>query len=325
MANFSVNQNRQLYVVNEVSAKAVTKDSAVGAISAHTTLEGETFFKYVGKGGLIRTDLIPKGAGNYASKAPRNYKTKGFKVTLNSEVNGGAPISGQDYILNIEINNYIGFSDEDTYFKFGCVHAHSDMTASTFYKEMALSLVREFSREITPICKFYLIAGSTYTEVNGDTKKDDLTDTYTGLAVYEVEQPWELGTRQVSHVNFKLRSDEVLYEGCERNWGTVEKDTTKEETLVNGKEIADLEYFCMGERGDQYRNVGWPLTIKTEYMVDPTKDYHTVDIHYWFTDEGVSVQKSEKTITFVCPTAAVAASLVAALADAELADVSTKS
>jgi hypothetical protein len=245
------------------------------------------------------------------ASAPKNYKTKGIKVQLDETVNGGEPISGQDYILRIVINNYIGFSDEDTYFKFGCVHAHSNMTASDFYVEMAMSLVRDFSREIIPMFKFYVVEGSTYTLVDESTTKAELSGDYDGIAIYEVEQPWELGTKQVTHVNFDVYDDEVTFEGCSRNWGIVLKDTDKAETLVNGKEMADLEYFCMGERGDQYRNIGWPYVIKTEYLVDPTKDYYCVDIHYAFVDEGVSVQKSEKTMTFLCESQAVANAILA--------------
>ena len=35
-------------------------------------------------------------------------------------------------------------------------------------------------------------------------------------------------------------------------------------------------------------------------MVDPTKEYHTLDIHYAYVGANESVQKSEKDITIVC-------------------------
>ena len=56
----------------------------------------------------------------------------------------------------------------------------------------------------------------------------------------------------------------------------------------------------MGERGDQYRNIGWPNSIPTKYLVDPTASYNVLDIHYYFVDGGESPQKSEKDITIVC-------------------------
>ena len=79
------------------------------------------------------------------------------------------------------------------------------------------------------------------------------------------------------------------------------------------KKIADLEYFCMGERGDQYRGIGWPNIIPTKYMVDPTKEYATLDIHYAYVGANESVQKSEKDITIVCADTTVLNGIIGAI------------
>ena len=89
-----------------------------------------------------------------------------------------------------------------------------------------------------------------------------------------------------------------MVNGDERIWATVTEGTNG--TIGNGKTIADLEYFCMGERGDIYRGIGFPNNIVTTYLVDPTKTYYVFDVHYAYVGDGVSVQKSEKTITIVC-------------------------
>jgi hypothetical protein len=60
----------------------------------------------------------------------------------------------------------------------------------------------------------------------------------------------------------------------------------------------------MGERGDQYRMNGWPNVIPTQYMVDPTKQYHVLEIHYAFTDTGVNSYRTEKEITVVAEASA---------------------
>jgi hypothetical protein len=70
--------------------------------------------------------------------------------------------------------------------------------------------------------------------------------------------------------------------------------------IPNGKLTADLEYFGMGERGDQYRMIGWPNYIPTKYMVDAGQEYDYLDIHYYFQGEGVRSDKSEKQLTLVC-------------------------
>ena len=84
-------------------------------------------------------------------------------------------------------------------------------------------------------------------------------------------------------------------------------DTTANTTHVvgNAKMTADLEYFCMGERGDQYRMKGWPNYVPTRYMVPGIvgNNYNTefdyLDIHYYFQGEGVRSDKSEKVLTLV--------------------------
>ena len=82
-------------------------------------------------------------------------------------------------------------------------------------------------------------------------------------------------------------------------------DTTASTTHVvgNAKMTADLEYFCMGERGDQYRMKGWPNYVPTRYMigqnVDPQTEFDYLDIHYYFQGEGVRSDKSEKVLTLV--------------------------
>lgn len=82
-------------------------------------------------------------------------------------------------------------------------------------------------------------------------------------------------------------------------------DVTASTTHVvgNAKMTADLEYFCMGERGDQYRMKGWPNYVPTRYMigqnVDPQTEFDYLDIHYYFQGEGVRSDKSEKVLTLV--------------------------
>ena len=53
----------------------------------------------------------------------------------------------------------------------------------------------------------------------------------------------------------------------------------------------------MGERADQYRNVGWPKSIPTKYLADAGATYFYLDIHYAYQGNCEDIQKSEKTIT----------------------------
>lgn len=310
MATFSVNQNRQLFVAKNVvtTTPAAVGDLKLGGDKASTYM----YFQHMGYGGLTRSDKIDLSNVMYAktTKAEAlSRKLKKATVTLDSEVNGGNPISGQDYVLRIFFRQYIGNSEEA---KYGVVHGYKGMTASDFYKTLALSLAMNFSKEVVPLLKFYLKTSLGNTEVTASTAKKGLIDTYTGVVIEEAEQPWRLGVRRQEEVFFDVIPTTVLFNSEEVIWGTVENGTS-ETTIKNGKKMADLEYFCMGERGDQYRQIGWPHNLETKYLVDPEKEYNVLDIHYYFSDSGVNVQKSEKDITILFEKSVSMTELVTAL------------
>lgn len=302
MATFSVNQVRQLYVATALKTPHVLASDAAGSIAVkNDTVKSHLYFEYKGADNLMRSDLIDTKNILYAKATDATamaHDLKSVTIALDSNVNGGAPVAGQDYILRIAFKQYVGMSDEDQYFKYGMVHAYAGMDASEFYKVLAVSLAKNFSREVVPLIKIEIKTASATTEVTPTTKAADLTGTYTGVVVTEVEQPWRLGVMAQTPVYFTVQSVPVTVNGDERYWATLTESTSG--SIGNGKTIADLEYFCMGERGDMYRQVGWPNNIPTTYLVDPAKAYYVFDIHYAYVGSNESVQKSEKTITIVC-------------------------
>lgn len=326
MATFSTNQVRQLYVAKEYKSAGVQASDNAGSIAVKSdTAKNHLYFEYKGADNLMRSDLIDvKNILRIRATDADDmaYDKKASIVTLSSNVNGGTPIAGQDYILRIAFKQYIGMSDEDQYYKYGEVHAHSNMTADEFYKELALSIAKNFSREDVPLIKIEVHSKATksagnfdaggYMEVTPYTKdngKSDTTNPYyatstivsdiDSIRITEAEQPWRLGVMAQVPVYFTVQSLPVIENGDSTLWATVE-DTTNG-VIENGKNIADLEYFCMGERGDIYRGVGFPHNIPTTYLVDPSVKYNTIDIHYAYIGHNEAVQKSEKTITLVVP------------------------
>lgn len=313
MAVFSTNQVRQLYVVKAVDnnysvstgawTPTVKKVGTVGATSDKS--KTHLYFNYIGAGGQMRSDLIDiknilHVKVTSGSDASQSRKLKKVKVTLDTKVNGGSPVSGEDYILRIAFRQFVGMSDEDQYFKYGMVHAYAGMTTSDFYKTLALSLAKNFSREETPLVSFALTTSSSEVPVTPTTAASSLNGNYTAVTITEVEQPWRLGIMEQTPVYFTVMPTVINVNSEEVVWG-VAADMDSGKSVSNGKAIADLEYFCMGERGDMYRGVGWPHNIPTTYLVDPTLTYDVIDIHYAYVGSNESVQKSEKTITLVMP------------------------
>ena len=330
---FSTNQNRQLYVVKSVESTlaAIQGDANLGKVYVGTDADGHKFINQNGFGGIVRSDLIKPASIMWANASAPEDMQKNLKLvelTLKSTVNSGAPISGQDYVLRINFRQMYGMSDEDIYQKYGAVHAVTGMTASDFYKEMIYSLVKNFSRLYAPLLE---IAVNSYsannvvtkaTKVNGtvhlyNAAGSEINASVTKILLCEKSQvsEWALGTKQLVPVYFDVIPTTVTdASGSEVVWGDTVVKTDPSATgmtpVGNGYNIADLEYFCMGERGDQYRNVGWPNSIQTKYFVDPTSTYYVLDVHYAFQGSCEDIQKSEKTITFVAKTKAIIDSLI---------------
>lgn len=325
MATFSTNQVRQLYVAKTLKTSHVLASDAAGSIAVkNDTAKNHLYFEYKGADNLMRSDLIDIKNILYAKATDADamtHKLKSVTVTLDTNVNGGTPIAGQDYILRIAFRQYAGMSDEDQYFKYGMVHAYAGMNADEFYKVLALSIAKNFSREVVPLIKVEVHSAETtdkggfdsdgymvVTPTTKDNGKSNTTNPYyvtdtlvtdiDSIRITEVEQPWRLGVMAQTPVYFTVQPAAIMVNGDERIWATVTESTNG--TIGNGKKIADLEYFCMGERGDIYRGVGFPHNIVTTYLVDPTKTYYTFDIHYAYVGNNESVQKSEKDITIVC-------------------------
>ena len=317
---FSTNQVRQLYV-----ALANGQLTNAGDIKVNKTADGkQLYFTYVGAlGDTMRSDLIDvdkitsitiKKASDMAKKRVCHL------VTLDSNVNGGTPIVGQDYILRLLFRQYVGMSEANTMNKYGEVHINTDMSASDFYKKMAISIVQNCSKDINNLVEVELQTSSSTVPVSVTTREADLGGTYTGILIYEGKLVWRLGRVSQGTIPFECQFVDIVYNGDEVEWGKTSLVHAKDKVLPQGELIADLEYFCMGERGDIYRNMGWPNAIETKYLVDPTKLYNIITIHYHYEGTGLSSDKSEKDIQI----AAVASSATDyTLANAILGEIKT--
>lgn len=301
----SINQVRQLYVAKALKANTAALTTAGDIVPKADTAKTTLYFQYMSPAGIVSSDKIDI-ANIISAKATSSdalaHKLVRYSVTLDADV-AGAPVAGQNYILRLAFRQYIGLSEEDQYFKYGEVIARSGMTASDFYKKMAISLAKnlENKTESTPLVNIYLIsaAASTDVPVTSATKESDLAATdYNQIIIEETEQPWVLGMMPQAFIPFTPQSLTITVDGEERLWAKAEVVTPKN-TVPDGHLMADLEYFCMGARGDIYRGMGYPNIIKTTYLADPDAIYDTLDIHYFYTGSNESVQKSEKTITLI--------------------------
>ena len=311
MAVFSTNQNRHLYVVKsfkDFSAKTPETLENVGDVGVKTVGKGkdkELVFFYKGPGGNIKSDRIQVKNLDYVKAvkaADMRIPLKKVEVTVAADaLDGSNMIAGQDYVLRIALRQFYGMSDEDQYFKDAAVHATANMSVETFYTKMVEALNLSFSREVgatkeeNPYLKFAK-------EGSGDNAK---------IVITEKAQAYTTGIGAQERVYFEVVPTTVYVGADDVVWSVPTNATpTNKANLVvaegatqtgigNGAQIADLEYFSMGERGDQYRMAGWPNYIPTKYLADATQEYNALEIHHAFTDTGVNSYRSEKDITFV--------------------------
>lgn len=361
MATFSFNGTaKQLFLAKALGT--VSSTSASGTIDAIAGESGTIYFNYKSPGGVLRSDIIKVANINYAKAVKSASLARGLQkieLTLNSAVNGGSPVAGQDYLTQFKFYEYGSLSYQDQYVKHAAVRVTTGMTADTFYRKTIESCVLNFSRETVELLSFKLkgtscgltvIANPAYsfkldvgasdttaaiannvvslasevvaganlstqniTDLNaalatagidaivlsGTAPAADVTSataiTGTAVVIEEVEQPYVKGLKSSDPVRFDVIPRTITVSGDEVIWGTVTK-VTPTKFVNNGKVVADLEYFYAGEKGDQYRNVGFPKVLPTEYLADSAKPYSFIEINYSDSFGGVDVQKSEKAI-----------------------------
>lgn len=352
---FTANQVNQVYalksnstVVSLDSTHDVTTSNNLGTIGVGQTSDGKSiYFKHYGAGGVTRSDLIDIDKIERIVATPASAMAQTLmsaKITLNAAaLKSSTPVAGQDYMLRITFNGYIGISPEDSqYWKHGLVHATAGMSTSAFYLQLASSIAKNMARETNNLIKvFVTYSTDSETEITATSDVNDsstFSQTYTGVIIKAVEPDWILGMKQQKQITFTVEPTTIVNDGDEVVWGDVVYSDKKKltggatpsysvvtsgqpaaaGTVINSKLMADYEYFWHGERGDQYRMMGFPDYVPTTYLVDPSWQYgyDIVTIHYSYIGSNESSQKSEKDISIIIPRASTdsTASSVGALA-----------
>ena len=272
---FSTSQVRQLYVVTGLAEAVPTTE---GNIQVKATADNKEFyFLHMGKGGLVHSDLIPVKLVRSLTQTP--YAALHTKLKSKTVTVSGTPVVGQTYSLKLTFRNYIGMGDEDTTVKVGTFTVkNSSITAAQVAAGLKASL--EANADLASLCSISISSAV--------------------LTISEVEQPWELGKFPVAVIPFEVTLGTIVENGVTHNeWGTVAAGSTTTATDAI-KKLADLEWFCLGDRASQDRQ-GGPYALESKTMINMASTYDVINIQYAFQGEGVSVQFSEKTMHLLVP------------------------
>ena len=277
--NFSTNQVLHFYV-NDAAINSVVK---VGNKYADNTfsLEITDGTKTVLRSDKIENVLWVKKATAAKQRTPYMEATLQFDAT----VNGGNPVAGENYIVTVAYPSIGGVGIEGFTTKVATAYASVGATTKAIVAELAKNLNAAFEAD-----------GVLVATIEGEGKTT-LVITQTDIA----EKFYERGVRPVTIADFNVIAAPVIEDGEEVNW--LKTTIAKSDKGVKGSyKLADMEYFALGERGDEYRMMGYPNYVKTTYRIDLAKEYDVYNIHYAYKGSNDQSHKSEKDLIIAVPT-----------------------
>jgi hypothetical protein len=260
MTNFSTNQVMQFYVADSFTVLPY-KDEKAFKIS----------FPTLG----VTSDKIENIEWVKLTKATKlTPKMKKATVAFVGDV-----IVGQDYVVRVSYPEVGGAGVESWTTKTAVAHAIKGATKETVIADLKDQLTK--------------ILGVDDVLTVGDTT-DGITIT-PNIANIKYEQ----GVRPIAIPDFNVAVNQVVDDGEVVNWVTLDDNqqipvADVPTGLTNGYKLADMEYFAMGERGDEYRMAAYPNHIVTDYKIVPTQNYDVYNIHYSYKGYNTQSHKSEK-------------------------------
>lgn len=295
MTNFSTNQVMQFYVVDSAADIEILP------------YKDEKAFKI----GFTKLDVTSDKIENVEwAKFTKStaLKTKAKKMTVTF---AGDVVIGEDYAVKVSYPEVGGAGVESWTTKTAVAHAGKGATKTTVVKELKDQLTK--------------ILG-----VDGVLKVVDATD---GVAITAnvADLKYERGIRPIAIPDFNVTVNQITDEGELTNWATLDKNQqipveSVDTGLTSGYKLSDMEYFAMGERGDEYRMAAYPNHIVTDYKIDPTKTYGVYNVHYSYKGYNTQSHKSEKDLVIaVLNDAALTDTLVAKLTELGVSVVTVES
>lgn len=313
MATFSTNAVRQVIV-----AKAADDVDVIDVATGTTAAAGAEKFYITYKnvdGEIMHSDIIDKDR-------VRNYAAKAFEAasprTITIKVNKAELAANTEYSLRVMIREVMSGSQEDQMTGVVSYTTSSSADPDALSKEVCEGLVNELNKMYGAEFLSNGVNRSSfrYNKLNWPVLEAAAsTDTITVTEIANDLKPWIIGKVQLREYNFDIYPNPVISITSTGNtnfesfdWlDTTDVDPGMYSKTVggslghgNGKVAADLEYFYHGDLGDFYREVGYPMNITTKYMVDPTAQYDTLDLAFFYRGEATSPQASEKQLLILC-------------------------
>ena len=309
MAN-SQNTIREIIVANvglasETTLKTFTASADSGKIGVFAKDGGTAAF---GKDFVValKTDdsvivsdvIVPSQVSHLALKQAVAEVQKVVTVGGSSSIAVPA-VAGEryEYIVDIRLFNHGSLSVENFYLKHGhfiLTQTAGPLTAQAVVDGLISQLNKSFSKE----------PGATATTNPLFTFTRSGSGATSALVITAKEQPLELGKKEGRQLEFDVvaRVTKVGDESFGVPQPTVAVTTPANPGTGTGKQIAKLEFFYRGGRGDVLRGVGYPYdwTKKTKTLTDQSSSYDVIELKHFITGDGLNALKMPKSIIIAC-------------------------
>ena len=288
---FSINQVRHLFVASDPkTANAAVTD--LGDTSACGVAGKSLYFKHFGQGGVICSDKIDVEKIISAKlTAGTKLNTPLYKNTLTVS----SSVAGTVYTIKVFCQEVVGGVQNQR--TIVASYTAADTTAANLAKGLRIALRKALGFQVADTASS---EASSDDVININNYKEALftvSGSSTSVVISEVAPYWELGKFPAGKV-IRIPEHGVVIDPI--SCGSIAYATNGNAADAS-KKLADLEYFCLGARGDEYRGMGYPYDLQTKGEVVVSNDYDVIDIHYAYVGANESVQKSEKDITILVP------------------------
>lgn len=273
MTNFSTNQVMQFYALDGLKE--------VAAAFKPYGLEKAGKIVFTKDGEKYASDKI-ENVMWAAISTPEEMKPQ-IKTVKIQFAEGVEPVAGEDYVVRVSYPEVGGLGVEGWTTKTVVAHAGKGATTATIIAELNKRL-----NEVLTVDDVLVVGDEDGTANVTISPNEDVR--------------YERGIRPIAIADFKVSVNRVVEDGVEVDWALITVTATDAVKLTNGYKLADMEYFALGERGDEYRMMGYPDYIKSDYIVDPTKEYYVLNIHFAYKGANDQSHKSEKDLILAATT-----------------------
>jgi len=306
----SVDQIREIIVGEAIAAEttlgtflasASPKELAVVAVDGSSPGYGKPFF-IVGKhadGSLIKSDIIKpetvkrvKGV-SYVAPVQEVVTVSNFVVPSNTG-------DVQEYEIHIRLLNQGSLSVNDWALYVG--HTKFTKTGSNNAQEIVDNLIASLNRN------FSKVKGATATTNPYFTFARTGSAGSSALTITSKAQPYVAGKKFAKPVEFKVNMKE--------GGATVAVTTPGKVGVGTGPQVAQLEYFLRGFRGDYHRGTAYPFDWAYYGNADVAGTYNGIEIlHIPHGEGGINEIKARKESTVAIKEASGTSLMTALLED----------